>query len=87
MTSQVLKESAIEAKMHCSGRFIHGQPVLVVGKLTTYAETVPRVLSALQAGEVLRQQERILIKPNLIEVRPAPVTTDVKCVEAIVAQR
>lgn len=55
-----------------------------MGNLTRYAETVPHVLDALGAGDVLQQQKRILIKPNLIEARPAPVTTDVRCVEAIV---
>lgn len=57
----------------------------VVGKLTRYAETVCRVLDSLRAAEILVTQRRIVIKPNLIEARPAPVTTDVRCVEAIVA--
>lgn len=61
------------------------RPLVVVAQLTTYAETVPRVLQALDAGAVLATQKRILLKPNLIEDRPAPITTDVKCVEAVVA--
>lgn len=61
------------------------QPPVVVANLTAYAETVPRVLDEIGVGEVLRIREQILIKPNLIEARPAPVTTDVGCVQAIVA--
>jgi len=64
---------------------IRERPMVVVAELTTYAETVPRVLDALGADKVLAQQDRIVLKPNLIEARPAPVTTDVKCVEAVIA--
>jgi len=63
---------------------IRERPMVVVAELTTYAETVPRVLDALEVGAVLEKQERIVIKPNLIEARHPPVTTDVKCVEAII---
>ena len=62
-----------------------GRPVVMVAELSTYRETVPRLLQALGANEVLARQERIVLKPNLIEARPPPVTTDVKCVEAVVA--
>lgn len=72
-------------KEHLSEEVNRRQPLVVVGELTRYTETVPRILNAIQAGKILREQERILIKPNLIEARPAPVTTDVRCVEAIVA--
>lgn len=61
------------------------RPVVIVAELGTYAETVRSVLEALGAGAVLAKEDRILLKPNLIEARSSPVTTDVKCVEALVA--
>lgn len=62
-----------------------GQPIVMVAELTTYAETVPRLLDALGADKVLAEQDRIVLKPNLIEAQPPPVTTNVRCVEAVVA--
>jgi len=66
------------------GRFSGERPLVVVAELSTYAETVPLVLTALGADVVLAKQERVVIKPNLIEDRPPPVTTDVRCVEALI---
>ncbi len=60
------------------------KPLVVMADLWSYGETVPRILNALGADSVLRHQKRILIKPNLIEARQAPITTDVRCIEAIV---
>jgi uncharacterized protein (DUF362 family) len=64
---------------------IRDRPVVVVAELSTYAKTVPRVLDGLGAGEVLAGQQSIVLKPNLIQANPPPVTTDVRCVEAVVA--
>jgi uncharacterized protein (DUF362 family) len=50
----------------------------------SYARSVPEVLDAAGAAEVLREQTAVLIKPNLINASPFPVTTPVECVEAVV---
>lgn len=52
--------------------------------LTSYAESVPRVLDTLGAAEVLKRQAAVLVKPNLINASPPPVTTPVECVEAVI---
>lgn len=51
---------------------------------TSYAESVPEALDAVGAAEVLSRQTKILIKPNLINASPHPVTTPAVCCEAIV---
>ena len=48
---------------------------MIQGEFTDYARSVPRVLQALQADQVLAAQSRILLKPNLINDSPFPVTT------------
>lgn len=49
-----------------------------------YARSVPRALDACGAGDYLARQERVLVKPNLVNASPPPVTTPVECVEAVV---
>jgi uncharacterized protein (DUF362 family) len=51
---------------------------------TTYAESAAAALDAVGAAEVLSRQTKILIKPNLINASPHPVTTPPDCCEAIV---
>jgi uncharacterized protein (DUF362 family) len=53
-------------------------------EFTSYDATVPRVLDAVGAAAVLRQQTTVLLKPNLVNASPPPVTTPVECVEALV---
>jgi len=50
----------------------------------SYPESVPEVLNAIGAGEVLKEQTAVLIKPNLINASPPPVTTPPECVEAVI---
>jgi len=50
---------------------------------TRYTESVPRLLDELGADTFLTEQKRILIKPNLINTSPPPVTTPVECCAAI----
>ncbi len=50
----------------------------------SYPESVPKALDAIGAGVVLQQQARVLIKPNLINMSPFPVTTPAACVEAVI---
>ena len=50
----------------------------------SYAVSVPEVLEKIGAAEILRRQPRILIKPNLINTDPHPVTTPPACCEALI---
>ena len=51
---------------------------------TTYDEAVPEALDRVGAATVLGKQSCILIKPNLINAAPHPVTTPAACCEALV---
>jgi uncharacterized protein (DUF362 family) len=51
---------------------------------TSYRESVPKALDAAGAAEVLGRQTAILIKPNLINASPFPITTAPECVEAVI---
>jgi uncharacterized protein (DUF362 family) len=51
---------------------------------TTFRKSVRRALDRLSAGEVLAEQTTILIKPNLINDSPPPITTPVACCEAVI---
>ncbi|MFH1918360.1 MAG: DUF362 domain-containing protein [Planctomycetota bacterium] len=50
----------------------------------SYAESVPKALDAIGAGEVLKEQAAVLIKPNLVNDSPFPITTAPECVEAVI---
>lgn len=51
---------------------------------TTYRETVTGILDELGAAKVLAPQPKILIKPNLINADPFPVTTPPDMCEAVI---
>lgn len=51
---------------------------------TNYARSMPALLSALEAEKVLCTQHTIIIKPNLINDSPPPITTPVQCCQAII---
>lgn len=51
---------------------------------TGYFQTISRALDAIGAGQVLSRQSRVLIKPNLVNDAPPPVTTPVACCRAII---
>ncbi len=51
----------------------------------SYGESMPRLLDELGAAALLADQETILIKPNLVNTSPPPVTTPVACCAAIAA--
>lgn len=55
-----------------------------VVEFASYDKSVPEALDAAGAAVVLAKQSRILVKPNLVEAIPPPVTTPPECVEAIV---
>jgi uncharacterized protein (DUF362 family) len=50
----------------------------------SHDETIPRLLEAVGAPEILAQQSRILIKPNLVNGSPPPVTLPVAACDALV---
>jgi uncharacterized protein (DUF362 family) len=49
-----------------------------------YDHSVPEALSAAGAREVLARQRRILLKPNLVNSSPPPITTPPECVGAMI---
>jgi uncharacterized protein (DUF362 family) len=53
-------------------------------EFASYAESVPQALDAIGAAEVLKQQAAVLVKPNLINASPFPITTAPECVEAVI---
>jgi uncharacterized protein (DUF362 family) len=53
-------------------------------EFVSYAESVPKVLDAVGAGQSLKKQPAVLIKPNLINASPFPITTAPECVEAVI---
>ena len=53
-------------------------------EFVSYPESVPEALDAVGAGEVLKEQAAILIKPNLVNASPFPITTPAACVEALI---
>ena len=57
---------------------------LAVVPFETYETSVAEALDALGAGAVLKKQERILLKPNLVNDTPFPVTTAPAFAEAVV---
>jgi len=50
----------------------------------SYDESIPSLLQAVGAPEILARQSRILIKPNLVCESPPPVTLPVTACEALV---
>ena len=52
-------------------------------KFTDYESSVAKALDAIGAGDRLPRDGLIILKPNLTNADPPPVTTDVRCVEAV----
>lgn len=50
----------------------------------SYDESVKEVFDSINANDVFADQASILVKPNLINASPHPVTTPVQCCEAII---
>ena len=49
-----------------------------------YSESVKEALDSIEANKIISQQNQILIKPNLIDSIPFPVTTHPDCVSIII---
>ena len=48
-----------------------------------YGSSIPKALDLIGAGEKLPQEGLIILKPNLINSSPPPVTTSVRAIEAV----
>ena len=53
-------------------------------KQDNYDELLSKIFQKMDLGRILKQQKKIIIKPNLVIAKPSPCTTDVRCVAAIV---
>jgi len=49
----------------------------------SYEESVPALMGLLGAAQTLGEQKRVVIKPNLVNTSPPPITTPVQLVAAI----
>ncbi len=52
---------------------------------SSYRKSVPAILDAVGADRVLAEQTAVLLKPNLVNASPHPVTTPPECCEAVIA--
>jgi len=50
----------------------------------TYEKSVPALMEVLGADQILADQKKVVIKPNLVNTSPPPITTPVQLVAAIV---
>ncbi|TKB25245.1 DUF362 domain-containing protein [Desulfopila sp. IMCC35006] len=57
---------------------------LITVDFTSYENAVTKALDAIRAHERFAAQKAILIKPNLINTSPHPITTPPACCEAII---
>ena len=57
---------------------------VAVVSFTNYNESVAKAFDEIKAAPALAEQQKILIKPNLVDDIPYPVTTPVDCVGAII---
>ncbi|NIQ98490.1 MAG: DUF362 domain-containing protein [Desulfuromonadales bacterium] len=55
-----------------------------IESFSSYAESIPRALDAVGAAEVLARQERVIVKPNLVNASPPPITLPVEAAEALI---
>jgi uncharacterized protein (DUF362 family) len=53
-------------------------------EFVSYRESIPKAFDAIAAADVLKRQTAVLIKPNLVNASPFPITTAPECVEAII---
>ena len=52
-------------------------------EFTDYDHSVNAALDDINAADTLCRQEKIILKPNIINASPPPVTTTVACTEAV----
>ena len=57
---------------------------LAIVDFTSYQQSINQALDAIDARKRLAEQAEILLKPNLINASPHPITTPPACCEAII---
>jgi len=50
----------------------------------SYEKTIPEALGLLSTDKILAKQSKVLIKPNLVNDSPHPVTTSAECCAAVI---
>lgn len=53
-------------------------------RFESFAASLPPLLDSIGAAEVFSRQQRILLKPNLVNTSPPPITLPLKAMEALV---
>lgn len=61
-----------------------GSKATATVEFTSYDESVSRALDEIGAGEALERQRAVLVKPNLVNDSPPPVTTPAECCAAVI---
>lgn len=56
----------------------------MIAELTNYKKTLSGLLDKLGCGEVFAEQQRIILKPNLVGPFEPPITTDLRLIEALI---
>lgn len=58
--------------------------VVPIESAADYPAAIARALEEVDAGGALAGFDRVIVKPNVVNLSPPPVTTDVRCVMAVV---
>ncbi len=58
--------------------------VLSVNNFTNYRDCLAQCLDSISAGRIMRRRKLIIIKPNLVNKSPFPVTTSLQMIQALV---
>jgi uncharacterized protein (DUF362 family) len=53
-------------------------------RFQSFEKSIPEVLDKIKAAQTIARQTKILIKPNLVNASPHPITTSPACCEAII---
>lgn len=59
-------------------------PALAVVDFADYRSSVFEAFDKIEAGPVIANEKRVLIKPNLVTAKPFPITTSPDCCEAVI---
>ena len=51
---------------------------------TSFAESMPPLLDSLGAADIFSRQKQILLKPNLVNTSPPPITLPVEAIETLI---
>lgn len=76
--------------MNCAGKnqqrvkCMKNYHLFQVDAFVSYQQSIPEILNAAGADKILKEPDHILLKPNLVNGDPFPVTTDVECCKAVI---